>query len=99
MPKITLSIRSEEVAGNVASLVRLAIDTKIKRLKLGIQKSQAMLAGFEKKYNRSTEDFIKSGTAEDLEGGDLEYVEWVGEYKLCEGLKADLHILESIEYE
>ena len=35
----------------------------------------------------SVEDVNK---AEDLEGGDLEYVEWAGEAKLLEGLEAEL---------
>jgi hypothetical protein len=33
-------------------------------------------------------------TAEDLAGGDLEYVEWAGEAKLLEGLEAELRELE-----
>ena len=38
-------------------------------------------------------------TAEDLEGGDLEYVEWAGEAKLLEGLKAELAELEHARYQ
>ncbi len=37
-------------------------------------------------------------TAEDLEGGDLEYVEWAGEAKLLEALKAGLLELEYAKY-
>ena len=33
-------------------------------------------------------------TAEDLAGGDLEYVEWAGEAKLLAGLEAELRELE-----
>ena len=33
-------------------------------------------------------------TAEDLAGGDLEYVEWAGEARLLEGLEAELRGLE-----
>jgi hypothetical protein len=31
---------------------------------------------------------LQEMAAEDLEGGDLEYVEWAGEAKLLEGLEA-----------
>ena len=36
--------------------------------------------------------------AEDLEGGDLEYVEWAGEAKLLEGLEAELAELGYARY-
>jgi hypothetical protein len=36
--------------------------------------------------------------AEDLHGGDLEYVEWAGEAKLLEGLEAELRELEHASY-
>jgi hypothetical protein len=36
--------------------------------------------------------------AEDLAGGDLEYVEWAGEAKLLEGLNAELGELEGALY-
>jgi hypothetical protein len=36
--------------------------------------------------------------AEDLHGGDLEYVEWAGEAKLLEGLEAELWELEHASY-
>jgi len=36
-------------------------------------------------------------SAEDLEGKDMEYVEWAGEYQFFVRLNERLHILESIE--
>ena len=33
-------------------------------------------------------------TAEDLEAGDLEYVDWAGEAKLLEGMEAELMELD-----
>ena len=38
-------------------------------------------------------------TAEDLSGGDLEYVEWAGEAGLLEGLESELKELENARYE
>ena len=37
-------------------------------------------------------------TAEDPTGGDMEYVEWAGEAKLLEGLKAELKEVEHAHY-
>jgi len=37
--------------------------------------------------------------AEDLEGGDLEYVEWAGEAKLLEGLEMELKELVHARYQ
>ena len=43
--------------------------------------------------------FLRKITAEDLKGGDLEYVEWAGEAKLLEGLEAELMELEYARYQ
>ena len=37
--------------------------------------------------------------AEDLAGGDLEYVEWAGEVKLLAGVEAELRELEDARYQ
>jgi hypothetical protein len=37
--------------------------------------------------------------AEDLEGGDLEYVEWAGEARLLAGLEGELTELEHARYQ
>jgi hypothetical protein len=56
------------------------------------------LSRFEKKYNVSSKKFIDEWSAEDLEGKDLEYVEWAGEYHLLMGLNERLNVLKSIQY-
>ncbi|MGM3307159.1 hypothetical protein ACSQ6I_14500 [Anabaena sp. WFMT] len=42
--------------------------------------------------------FFTHWTAEDLEGGDEEYVSWLGEIKIKEKLTNSLPKLEAIEY-
>ena len=37
-------------------------------------------------------------TAEDLAGGDDEYVRWAGEFRLMERLQAKLQRLQEVEY-
>ena len=41
---------------------------------------------------------LREMAAEDLAGGDMEYVEWAGEAKLLEGLTIELGELEHAHY-
>jgi hypothetical protein len=41
---------------------------------------------------------LENMTAEDLQGGDLEYVNWAGEAKLLAGLQRELAELENAHY-
>jgi len=73
-----------------AQVVLQAIDTHKARLRDGIERTRRRLAQFEQRYGVNTARFLREMAAEDLEGGDLEYVEWAGEAKLLEGLEAEL---------
>ena len=68
------------------------------RLRAGIARTQRRLATFETRYGVDTARFLHEMTAEDLPGGDLEYIEWAGEAKLLEGLEAELQELEHASY-
>ena len=57
---------------------------------VGIERTRRHLASFEARYGVDTAHFMREMTAEDLTGGDLEYVEWAGEVGLLEGLMAEL---------
>jgi hypothetical protein len=50
------------------------------------------------RYGVDTMCFLHEMAAEDLQGGDLEYVEWAGEAKLLEGLETELRELEHASY-
>ena len=41
-----------------------------------------------------TARFLRQATAKDLNGGDIEYVEWAGEARLLGGLEGELRELE-----
>ncbi len=69
------------------------------RLRASIQRTQHRLAEFESKYQVSAERFLAEMTAEDLQGGDLEYVEWADEAKLLKGLEVELNGLEHARYQ
>ena len=62
------------------TMIEDAIATKIAQMELSKQRYRKKLEKFEQKYNLTSEEFINNWTAEDLEGKDLEYIEWAGEY-------------------
>jgi len=68
------------------------------RLRASIERTRRRLDGFEQKHGVATAKFLREMTAEDLPGGDLEYVEWAGEAKLLEGLETELAELEHAHY-
>ena len=76
-----------------------AIESYKARLQASIERTQRPLVQFEQRYGVDTAHFLQQMAAEDLEGGDLEYVEWAGESKLLEGLEAELTELEHARYQ
>lgn len=79
-------------------MIKDAIANKIALLELSQEKYRKRLDKFEKKYNITSEQFINEWAAEDLEGKDMEYVEWAGEYHFYLDVKEDLNILKSLDY-
>ena len=82
-----------------AQAVVQALDAYKARLRAGIERTKRRLAAFEKRYEVDTTHFLNEMTAEDLAGGDLEYVEWAGEARLLQGLEAELRDLEHAHYQ
>ena len=76
-----------------------AIDAYKQRLRASIARGRRQLALFEERHSVSTEHFLTHMAAEDLAGGDLEYVEWAGEAKLLGSLETELGELEQARYE
>jgi hypothetical protein len=80
------------------SVIR-ALDLYKARLRNSVERTRRNLAEFEMRYQVTTAHFLKNMTAEDLAGGDLEYVEWTGEAKLLAGLEDELGELEHAHYQ
>jgi hypothetical protein len=92
--RMVIELREREGAQPVLQ----AIEAYKARLRANIQRTRRRLAHFEQRYGVDTTRFLQEMTAEDLPGGDLEYVEWAGEAKLLEGLEAELAELEHARY-
>lgn len=81
-----------------AQAVVQAVEFYKRRLKANIARTQRRLQRFEDRYAVGTAHFLETMTAEDLNGGDIEYVEWAGEALLLQGLETELAELEYANY-
>jgi len=93
-----IHIEANGDAGQVRQLVRSAIDSEIAKLQLALQVAQKRLLPFEEKYGVSSTYFATEMAAEDLTGGDDEYVRWAGEYRLMERLRGKLQKLSEVVF-
>ena len=64
-----------------AQIVVNALDAYKAKLRASIQRTRRNLSQFEQRYGVTTVKFLQEMVAEDLGGGDIEYVEWAGEAK------------------
>lgn len=94
----TILVEPVDQAKQILPLVRSAIHSEIVRLELALKLAQERLLPFEHKYAVSSEYFIAQLAAEDLQGGDDEYVQWAGEFLLAQQLERKLIRLREIKY-
>ena len=76
-----------------------AIESYKQRLQASIAHGQRRLAEFEDHYGVATDYFLANMVAEDLEGGDQEYVDWAGESQLLKSLQSELAELENARFQ
>jgi hypothetical protein len=93
--QMVIELKEKEGAQAVLS----AIELYKARLQTSIARTQRRLKQFEEKYGVTTSDFLENMTAEDLDGGDMEYVEWAGEAKMMAGLQTELAELTDVRYQ
>jgi len=94
----TIYVKPTRKASEVLSLIRSAVEGEMARLELALKLARERLVPFEQKYGVTSEHFISEMAAEDLEGGDDEYVRWAGEYRLMRRLQEKLQRLREISY-
>lgn len=82
-----------ENPSSIQTLVQ-AVDVYRRQLEASIRRTKNHLRRFEQQYKVTTTHFLSDMTAEDLIGGDWEYVEWAGEAHLLQGLEIELKDLE-----
>ncbi len=82
----------------VTELIKRAIAAELDRLEKSLKFTKKRLDYFEDKYNQPSNQLKNRLRAEDMEGGDLEYLEWAGEYQLFLELEEQIKVLKSLEY-
>lgn len=93
----TLHIKSDS-DNEAIDIIKTAIDAEIKRLEMGLQKTERQISKFEDEYKISSEIFLKQFSAEDMKNGDAEYVAWAGELKIKERIIKNINRLKEIQY-
>lgn len=93
----TVQIKSDSDSDTM-DIIKTAIDAELKRLELGLQKTERQIAKFEDEYKISSETFLRQFTAEDMKNGDPEYIAWAGELKIRERILKDINRLKEIQY-
>lgn len=88
-------LRSIDTA-SIKPLIVSALHAEEGELKTGILKTKGKLLAFEKKYNMSTDAFLKT-LPQSLPFNELEAIEWSGEYETLKLLEIELSRLMKIE--
>ena len=84
-------------SASIQPLVKNAIDSFVRSAEEGIQKTQQNLITFETKYGMITSEFIQRYENDELDET-LEFGEWIGEYRMLQGLIEDADQLRGIEF-
>lgn len=71
-----------------------ALESQRLRLLQSVETTKQKLLTFENRYHVTTEVFLTTMSAEDLQGGDLEYIEWAGEAQMLTSLLEDIATLD-----
>ena len=82
----------------VTELVKKAIASELCRLENSQRLARKRLDYFEEQYQQRSSQFQDTLAAEDMAGGDLEYVEWMGEVRFFLELEEKIQSLKSLEY-
>jgi hypothetical protein len=93
-----LYVEPQQQTNEIMPLVQSAVESQIVRLELALKLADKRLQPFEQKYGVGSARFISEMTAEDLAGGDDEYVHWAGEYRLQQRLLQKLDALRGINF-
>lgn len=84
---------SAETPMSLKPLLRAAIQSEIKMLSFGINRTRERLVAFEKQFDMNSEEFERRFTARDLNES-LDFIEWEGEIKTLRLLEEQQAVLQ-----
>ena len=96
---VKLKIITDKDKKDMEGIIKSAISAEIKRVEIGLRKTDENLKKFEKQYNITSEHFLQHYSAEDLNNEDNEYIRWAGEIEMRKRISSNLHELKAIKYE
>ncbi|MBI1926117.1 hypothetical protein HYR99_17925 [Candidatus Poribacteria bacterium] len=79
-------------------LVEAALQNEQRLLQAGIRRTERRLRDCEKKYGLSSEEFLRRYENNEVEET-LDFIEWVGEFRLLERMREKLDIFQGIHFE
>lgn len=94
-----ITVEAEGNPKEVLRILRAAVAAEIVKVELALQHAHERIRLFEEKYGVDSDTFSSEWAAEDLDGKDIEYVTWAGEYFLQKRLKKRLQQLQSVRYD
>ncbi len=95
MNKLKLVSKAEHV---LKPIVEAALENELRLIEAGIRQTEQNLKKFEEKYQLNTRDFITDYENDRFEES-MEFIEWIGEYKLLKRLLEKADTLRSISFE
>lgn len=78
-------------------LIEAALQNELRLLEAGIRRSEQRLREFENRYGLSSAEFVYRYEQDELEEN-LEFAEWIGEYRLLERLREKAETLREIRF-
>jgi hypothetical protein len=94
MYELKLVSKTEHV---LKPIVEAALENELHLIEAGIRQTEQHLKKFEEKYQLNTRDFITEYENDRFEES-MEFIEWIGEFKLLERLLEKADILRSISF-
>ncbi len=91
--RLTLTAESQV---EIRPLIESAIQSELRMLELGLQRTRQRLQAFEQRFDMSSAEFEQRINAGELEET-LDFVEWLGEIKTQELLDANLQALRGVQ--
>jgi hypothetical protein len=92
MSQVILKSQSDEP---LLPLVNAALKAEMDGILLGMRRTEARIREFEEKHSMRTEDMGKKKSSE-INGGEMELLEWDGEVETLKRLKRKLQALREI---
>jgi len=82
----------------IKPLVEAALNNELRLIEAGIHRTETNLRNFENKYHMNSKDFVSKYEKDNIKET-MEYIEWIGEFRMLERLIEKSNTLKSIRFE